>query len=242
MSDELVTAKPLALIFDVFGTLVDWRGSVARDVAKVLGNGVDADAFARAWRAQYQPSMEKIRDGSRGFVNLDDLHLENLSVVLKTFGIGDLGAEDMEWLNCAWHRLDPWPEVPQALDEIRRHALIAPCSNGNTGLMVRLARHAGFPWDTVLGAQPAQGYKPQPQVYLTAVQWLDLEPSRVMMVAAHNEDLSAARDCGLQTGFFPRPDEHGAWEARDLAAESNWTIVADDLFDLAVKLGFAQSP
>lgn len=232
----MVNARPKALIFDVFGTLVDWRGSVAREARSMFGEMLDADAFARAWRARYQPSMENIRNGTRGFVRLDDLHRENLDEILAPFDLTDTEESRLSQLNTAWHRLDPWPDVQEGMAMLRPNFFLAPCSNGNTSLMIRLARHAGLPWDTILGAEPAQDYKPQSKVYLCSADWLGLQPDEVMMVAAHNDDLVAARQAGLQTAFFPRPQEFGNGQTRDLEASRDWDFVATDLVDLAKQL------
>jgi 2-haloacid dehalogenase len=220
-----------ALIFDVFGTCVDWRTSVAREVAAVLP-GVDATAFATAWRAEYDPAMARIREGGRGYVALDALHLENLHRVAARFGVT---APDS--LNAAWERLDPWPDVVAGLTALKRRHIIAPCSNGSIALMTRLARHGGLPWDCILGADIARDYKPKPGVYLAACAALRLDPAAVMMVAAHNDDLFAARAAGLATGFVPRPAEHGPGQTRDLAPEADWDIVAESFPALAAALG-----
>jgi 2-haloacid dehalogenase len=221
---------PQALIFDVFGTCVDWRTSVAREVAATLP-GIDAAAFAEAWRAEYQPAMARVRDGARGYVPLDDLHLENLHLVAARFGV-----DAPEVLNAAWERLDPWPDVVPGLSAMKARRIVAPCSNGSIALMTRLARHADLPWDCILGADIARDYKPKPGVYLAAVRALRLDPAEVMMVAAHNDDLAAARAAGLATGFVARPTEHGPAQTTDLAPESDWDVVAADFRDLAEKL------
>lgn len=218
---------PKALIFDVFGTCVDWRTSVAREVAAVLP-GVDATAFAMAWRAEYDPAMARVRDGNRGYVPLDDLHLENLHRVAAAFGVT---APDS--LNAAWERLDPWPDVVGGLTALKARHIIAPCSNGSIALMTRLARHAGLPWDCILGADLARDYKPKAAVYLACCAALRLRPSEVMMVAAHNADLAAARDAGLGTAFVPRVTEYGPDQKADLGPTADWDIVSDDFNDLA---------
>ena len=225
-------ATPKALIFDVFGTCVDWRSSVAREVARHL-TGVDEVDFATAWRAEYDPAMARIRDGGRGYVALDDLHLENLHRVASAFGTGIPDPED---LNRAWERLDPWPDVVPGLARLKRDRFIAPCSNGSIALMTRLARYADLPWDCILGAEIARDYKPKPGVYLASCAALRLEPDEVMMVAAHNNDLAAARGAGLKTAFVPRPTEHGPDQTTDLTAEADWDIVASDFGDLADRL------
>ncbi len=216
-----------AFIFDVFGTCVDWRNSVARDVAAVLPE-VDTLAFADAWRGEYQPAMERIRSGGRGYVALDDLHLENLHIVLERFGVS---APDS--LNAAWERLDPWPDVVTGLNALRPHGLIAPCSNGSIALMARLARYGGLPWDAIVGAEIAQDYKPKPEVYLASCRALGLSPETITMVAAHNDDLEAASACGLKTAFVPRPTEYGTDQQTDLAPTRDWDYVAQDFEDLA---------
>lgn len=218
-----------AFIFDVFGTCVDWRNSVARVVQKTLPS-VDPYAFADAWRGEYQPAMERIRSGGRGYVPLDDLHLENLHITAQRF---DVTAPNS--LNAAWEQLDPWPDVVPGLTALKSRALIAPCSNGSIALMSRLAKHAGLPWDCILGADIAQDYKPKASVYLHSCAALRLPPDQVMMVAAHNEDLVAARNAGLKTGFVPRLTEHGDTQTTDLSASESWDLIADDFNDLAQK-------
>ncbi|MBJ3761972.1 haloacid dehalogenase type II [Maribius pontilimi] len=218
-----------ALIFDVFGTCVDWRGSVAREVAVAIPS-VDAFAFADAWRAEYQPAMERIRSGGRGYVALDDLHRENLEIVLDRFGVT---CPDPAQLARAWERLAPWPDTVPGLAAMREKRIVAPCSNGSIALMTRLARHAGLPWDCILGAEIARDYKPKPQVYLAACAALRLSPDRVMMVAAHNDDLHAARAAGLRTAFVARPTEHGAGQVTDLEPDAAWDANATDFNALA---------
>lgn len=219
-----------ALIFDVFGTCVDWRSSVAREVAGVLPQ-VDATAFAVAWRAEYDPAMARIREGGRGYVPLDDLHRENLHRVAETFSVT---APDS--LSAAWERLDPWPDVVEGLTQLKQTHIIAPCSNGSIALMTRLAKYAGLPWDCILGAEIARDYKPKPAVYLASCAALRLPPAEVVMVAAHNDDLFAARAAGLATAFVPRPTEHGPAQTTDLGPEAAWDMVANDFLDLARQL------
>ena len=224
--------RPSALIFDVFGTCVDWRSSVARDVRDALPT-VDALAFADAWRNEYQPAMARIRDGGRGYIALDELHRENLDRVSARFGVTPA---DPEALNRTWERLDPWPDVVTGLGQLKQAAIIAPCSNGSIALMTRLARYGGLPWDCILGADVAGDYKPKPAVYLGSCAALRLDPGQVMMVAAHNDDLGAARASGLLTGFVPRPTEHGPDQQTDLAPSQDWDVVASDFEDLARRL------
>ena len=221
-----------ALIFDVFGTCVDWRTSVAREVATAIPT-IDAFAFADAWRGEYQPAMERIRSGNRGYVALDDLHLENLHHVLAKF---ETACAEPKELNRAWEKLDPWPDVCAGLGALKKLALIAPCSNGSIAMMARLAKYGGLPWDCVLGAEIARNYKPNPDVYLASARALRLEPRDVLMVAAHNDDLEAAQNAGFQTAFVPRPTEHGHNQATDLFPSGSWTIVAQDFRELARRI------
>lgn len=213
----LRSAPPLgpirALVFDVFGTLVDWRTCVAREAHAALaahGVVIDGAAFADAWRAQYQPAMEAVRSGRLPFCRLDELHRRNLDRVLIDFGLDDLADAARAELNRAWHRLDAWPDVGPGLARLRQHFLLAPCSNGNISLMVDLARHNGWHWDAILGAEVARDYKPKLEVYRAAAAALDCAPAQMMMVAAHSSDLEAAARAGLRTAFVARPDEHGA--------------------------------
>ena len=211
----------------------DWRNSVARDVAAMMPE-VDALAFATAWRAQYDPAMARIRNGRRGYIALDELHLENLHIVCRDFGVT---CPDPEGLNRAWERLDPWPDVVTGLNAMHSDYILAPCSNGSIALMARLARYANLPWDAIVGAELAQDYKPKPGVYLSSCAALRLPPDQVMMVAAHNNDLFAARAAGLQTCFVPRCTEHGRDQQTDLEAEAEWDIIAQDFNDFGRQLG-----
>ncbi|MEX2518102.1 MAG: haloacid dehalogenase type II [Paracoccaceae bacterium] len=229
-----------AAIFDVFGTVVDWRSGVAAEVAAALAakaEAHDAGAFADAWRGEYQPAMERIRIGARGYVPLDDLHRENLDIVLEARGLSGLVDEaERAALNHAWEKLPPWPDSVAGVAAIRALMPVATCSNGSIALMVALARFAGLDWDAILGAEIAEGYKPEPKVYLRAAAALRLDPAEVLMVAAHNSDLAAARAAGLKTAFIPRPDEKGPGLG-ETRAEAAWDFVADDLTDLARRLG-----
>jgi 2-haloacid dehalogenase len=232
-----------ALLFDVFGTVVDWRSGIAREAAAFLTRygkaGQDAASFADAWRRRYQPAMEEVRSGRRPFVRLDTLHRENLAGVLAEFGIDPtrLPAAELDDLNLAWHRLDPWPDVVAGLARLKARYIIAPLSNGNIVLMLDMARRAGLPWDAVLGAEVAQAYKPMPEAYLRTADVLGMRPAELCMVAAHNTDLAAARACGLRTAFVPRPREHGPGQTTDLRPEQDWDVVAEDFADLARQLG-----
>ncbi len=230
-----------ALIFDVFGTCVDWRSGIAREAAVFAhrtGVNLDPIAFADAWRAKYQPSMEVVRSGRRPFTILDVLHRESLDSLLPHFGLaGKLSEVDIDDLNRAWHRLDPWPDTVAGLTRLKQRFIIAPHSNGNLALMVNMAKRAGLPWDCILGAEIVRHYKPVPQSYRDAVKVLGLAPQNVMMVAAHNGDLRAAQAQGLRTGFVPRPTEHGPEQKTDLAPDGAWDVVARDFNHLAEQLG-----
>ena len=231
-----------ALVFDVFGTIVDWRGGVARGSAAFLARhapGADPSVFADAWRQRYQPAMEEIRSGRRPFVRLDVLHRENLEAVLPEFKINPalVPPSELNALNLAWRRLDPWPDSVPGLTRLKRGFIIAPLSNGNIRLMLDLAKRAGLPWDAILGAEVAQAYKPSPEAYLRTVETLMLKPEQVCLVAAHNSDLAAARRCGLRTAFIARPMEHGPDQTNDVESEEDWDAAAASLEDLAGRLG-----
>ncbi|MEL6793480.1 MAG: haloacid dehalogenase type II [Pseudomonadota bacterium] len=228
-----------AAIFDVFGTVVDWRTGVAAVMADAFfkkGIEHDASAFADAWRAEYDPAMARIREGGRGYVPLDDLHLENLARVLDARHLdGAFDAMERAALNKAWEMLPPWPDSVAGLAAIKAAMPIAPCSNGSIALMTSLARHGGLPWDCILGAEIARDYKPKAEVYLAACAALRLPPEDVVMVAAHNNDLVAARAAGLKTAFIPRPDEKGP-RLGETRAEEDWDWIADDILALASAL------
>ena len=230
-----------ACLFDVFGTVVDWRTSVSRDLAAFARERglapVDWLEFTVEWRKLYQPSMEEVRSGRRPFVILDVLHRESLQKLIERYRIGSLTPADLEHMTRAWHRLDPWPDVLEGLSRLKRRFIVAPCSNGNIALMVNLAKRAGLPWDCVLGAETARAYKPAPEAYLASCRQLGLAPAQVLMVAAHNGDLRAARGQGLATAFVPRPTEHGPGQTTDLAPDADCVdIAARDFVDLEAKL------
>ncbi|HTU53987.1 MAG TPA: haloacid dehalogenase type II [Acetobacteraceae bacterium] len=232
-----------ALVFDVFGTVVDWRSGIAREAAPFLARHGKAEvapgAFADAWRKRYQPAMEQVRSGRRAFTRLDVLHRENLEAILKDFGIDSAAvpAAELDQLNLAWHRLDPWPDVTAGLARLKARYIVAPLSNGNIILMIDIAKRAGLGWDAILGAEVVRAYKPMPEAYLRTVEILAMRPAEVCLVAAHNGDLAAARKCGLTTAFVPRPTEHGPGQATDLRAEQEWDVVAGNFGDLATALG-----
>jgi 2-haloacid dehalogenase len=228
-----------ALFFDVFGTLVDWRTSIARETEKILksrGYALDWSEFADAWRDKYQPAMEEVRSGRVAYCKLDVLHRQNLERVLRKFKVSGLGEDQLRDLNLAWHRLDAWPDVTDGLTRLKRRCLLAPLSNGNISLMVDLARRNGFPWDAILGAEIAHDYKPRARVYLAAADAFDLAPPECMMVAAHSSDLKAAAKLGFATAHIARPNEAGPGlgEPKPTVPVD---IAAKDLGDLATKLG-----
>jgi 2-haloacid dehalogenase len=228
-----------ALFFDVFGTLMDWRNSIAREVERQLaplGYQLDWIAFADAWRNEYQPGMEEVRSGRIPFSKLDVLHRRNLERILPRFGLGELSEGALRELNLAWHRLDAWPDVPAAMARLKRKYKLAPCSNGNIALMVDLARRNNLSWDAILGSEIAGDYKPKPRVYLAACEAFDLPPERCMMVAAHSRDLAAASKCGLRTGHIARIDEYGP-NTGEPAPTVSVDVAGSDLLDLAEKLG-----
>lgn len=232
-----------ALVFDVFGTVVDWRGSVIRELTAFgAGRGLDVDwaKFADDWRKMYQPSMEEVRSGRRPWTILDVLHRESLIALLERNGIPKLTPHEIEQLVTIWHRLDPWPDAVEGLLRLKRKYIIAPCSNGNIGLMVRMAKRAGLPWDVILGAEPARAYKPQPECYLRTAAFLNLEPHEVMLVAAHNDDLEAASKTGLRTGFVLRRHEHGPDQKTNLSASHAWDVITDSFIGVADAMGCAR--
>ena len=229
-----------AVVFDVFGTCVDWRSGVARDVALAAARqrvAIDAEGFADAWRGRYQPSMEQVRSGRRPWTILDVLHRESLDALLPKFGLGMLDEAAREDLNRAWHRLDPWPDVVGGLARLKRRYVIGPMSNGNVALLVAMAKRAGLPWDVILGAETSRAYKPLPGSYLNACAMLGLAPGQVMLAAAHEDDLRAAAAVGLRTGFVARPLEFGAGRKADDGTRGSWDIVARDFGELADRLG-----
>ena len=228
--------------FDVFGTVVDWRGSVARELAPFLrrhGLGdLDPASVADEWRGLYQPSMQPIRRGERGWTRLSVLHRENLETLLRPrLDLGRIPDAELADLTRAWERLDPWPDSVAGLTRLKTRYAIGTISNGNVSLMTWLAKFGGLPWDVIAGAELTKTYKPQPATYIGAAELLGLRVEEAALVAAHNDDLAAARACGLRTCFIPRPTEHGPHQTGDLEAAEDWDVVAEDLVALAERLG-----
>ena len=230
-----------ALVFDVFGTCVDWRSGIAREFesfARAHGiKGVDGATFADAWRAHYQPQMEEVRSGRRSWTILDVLHRESLDRVIADFGLEGVPAATRDEWNLVWHRLDPWPDVIEGLARLKRKFIIAPLSNGNVALLLDMAKRSGLPWDAILGAEVARAYKPLPEAYIRTAEILGLAPAEVMLVAAHNNDLIAAALVGLKCAFVARPREHGPGQTKDLTPERPFDLIAGDFLDLAGKMG-----
>jgi 2-haloacid dehalogenase len=231
-------ASVKALTFDVFGTVVDWRSSIIRECeafAKRHGFSEDCGAFADRWRAMYQPAMEDVRSGKRAWTKLDDLHRESLGKLAVEFGFKNVMADELDELNRAWHRLDPWPDVVPGLTRLKRKYVLATLSNGNVALLVNMAKRGGLPWDAILGAEVTRYYKPQPGCYLGTASMLGLKADECALVAAHNNDLAVAQGLGFKTIFVPR-QEHGPGQTKDQTAEKDWDVVARDFFDLADQL------
>ena len=228
-----------ALVYDVFGTCVDWRNGVARDaerILKPLGYRIDGLEFADAWRALYQPSMEEVRSGRQPFVTLDILHRRMLDQIRPTFGLEKLDNEVANDLNLAWHRLDTWPDTVPGFVRLKRKFILAPCSNGNIALMVDIARRNKIPWDAILGSEIARDFKPKPAVYLMTAAALNLQPNEVMMVAAHSDDLRQAASNGLRTAHVARPGENGPGTGES-APRVPVDFAAKNMEDLATQLG-----
>ncbi len=228
-----------AIVFDVFGTVVDWRGSLIDELSAwgaARGMAADWTGLVDAWRGAYAPSMDRVRHGELPWTNLDALHRATLEDLAPRFGVTGLTDAELDWVNRGWHRLRPWPDAVPGLSRLRERFILSPLSNGNVALLVNLARHGGLPWDLVLCAEVFQHYKPDPEVYLGACRLLALEPAQVMLCAAHNSDLTAAQRLGLRTAFIPRPAEYGPHQARDFDAEGEWDVVATDIGDVATQM------
>lgn len=236
----MAAKQPVAIVFDTFGSVVDWRTSLITDLtAYGASRGITADwpALVDAWRAAYHPSMDRVRHGQQPWTKLDGLHRESLDRLVAEFGIKDLTEDDLVHINLGWHRLKPWPDAVPGLTRLKSRFIIGPLSNGNVSLLLNMAKFAGIPWDMIFGSDLFGHFKPDPETYLGVGKLLDLRPDQVMMAAAHNGDLAAARSCGLLTAFFPRPSEYGPLQKRDYQADQDWDIVATDIQDMASQLG-----
>ena len=229
-----------ALVFDVFGTVVDWRTSLIRRFEQFgRENSLTADwaSLVDDWRAQYQPLMSEVRSGKRPWAFLDDLHRESLEQLLPRYGVSHLDESQKYYLVQGWHYLDPWPDTVAGLTRLKKKFVVATLSNGGLRLLANMARYANLPWDAIFSADIFRHYKPDREVYLGAAELLDAPPQDVMLVAAHNNDLKAARQCGFKTAFVARPSEYGPRQSIDFTAESDWEYVAADLIELASQLG-----
>jgi len=229
-----------ALLFDVFGTVVDWRSSVIAEGQQLNQHkelNIDWAEFVDAWRGLYQPSMDAVRTGKRPWTILDNLHRESLDQLMVKFGLVNWSEEETDHLNRVWHRLRPWPDAVAGLERLNTGFIISTCSNGNVALIVNMAKYSGLPWDMILGAEVTRHYKPQPQAYLESARLLGLAPEQCCMVAAHNSDLVAAASHGLKTAFVARPGEYGPSQTQDLAAEHDYTYVAENFLKLASAMG-----
>ena len=224
------------LAFDIFGTVVDWHGSLVREV-QALYPLVDADAFARAWRAGYQPAMARVMRGEQGWTLIDALHRQILDEILPRFGLAQLDETERAHLNRAWHRLDAWPDSVQGLTQLKQRFTLTTLSNGNIGLLTNMAKRAGLPWDCVLSAEVFRAYKPDPATYGGVAKVFDLAPEQVMLVAAHHDDLAGARACGLRTAYIERPLEFGAAQPKDVSPQPGNDLHAKSLTELAQLLG-----
>jgi 2-haloacid dehalogenase len=228
------TVKVLA--FDIFGTVVDWHGSIAREV-DAMGRGVDGSEFARAWRAGYKPAMARVMSGELGWTLIDDLHRMILDEILPRFGMEDLSEEQRRELNRAWHRLDAWPDSVEGITRLKSRFTVCTLSNGNIGLLTNMAKRAGLPWDCVLSAEVFKAYKPSPATYQGVANVFGLSPAEVMMVAAHHDDLEGARKCGLQTAYIERPNEFGASHPKDVSPRTGNSLHCKSIAELAALLG-----
>jgi 2-haloacid dehalogenase len=229
-----------AILFDTFGSVVDWRGSLIAELSawgKARGIAADWPSLIDDWRGAYGPSMQRVRSGERPWTNLDTLQRESLELLVARHDIAGLTEDDLDHLTAAWHRLKPWPDAVGGLSRLRTRYIVGPLSNGNVALLVNMAKHAGLPWDMVFATELFRHYKPDPETYLGACELLALQPAQVMMAAAHNYDLHAARALGLRTCFFARPTEYGPHQKIDFSAEADWDVVAADIEDVATRLG-----
>lgn len=229
-----------ALTFDTFGTVVDWRSSIIEDfrafgIKKRLD--LDWEALVDEWKTAYRPGMDAVRSGKQPWTTVDRIYRVKLDEILPQYGLGGLSEDERVHLNRVWHRLNPWPDAVAGLTRLKKKYIISPLSNGDVACLTNMAKHGGLPWDVILCAEVFKHYKPDPEVYLGAIAYLGLRPHEVMMVAAHNYDLRAARTHGMKTGFVARPTEYGPGQKTNLKAEEDWDVIARDFGELAAKLG-----
>ncbi|WP_156686216.1 haloacid dehalogenase type II [Mycobacterium sp. Marseille-P9652] len=230
-----------AILFDTFGTVVDWRSGIADAVGQFAHRhriSLRPAEFALDWRSRYQPALHEVRSGRREFTSLDVLHRENLEASLRAVGVApeSLPDDELRALARSWRWLPPWPDSVAGISAMKRHVIVGPLSNGNTGLLVEMAKYAGLPWDVVLGSDVGRAYKPDPRAYHAPARLLGLEPGEVMLVAAHNSDLAAAQSCGLATGFVARPGEYGPGQTDDLGPSGDWDVSGSAVTELADRL------
>ena len=237
MNNNLSQVK--AMTFDVFGTVVDWRSSIAREIKEMgqrKGFVLDWDSFADEWRSGYKPAMDKVRNGELPWTKIDTLHRMILDEMLTRHQISNMSEDEKDYLNRAWHRLDPWPDSVKGLTLLKKDHIISSLSNGNVALLVNMAKYGGLPWYTVLSAEIARHYKPDAEAYLSTGEYLCLPIHHVMMVSAHKNDLESAKSNGMMTGYVPRPKEHGINTVTDYGYEDYIDIIADDFIDLSRKM------
>lgn len=229
-----------ALVFDVFGTVVDWRSSIIRELetfGRAKGIAADWTALADDWRAGYMPSMNRVRTGELPWATIDELHRITLDALLIKHGVAGLSEAERDHLNRAWHRLSPWPDSVEGLTRLKRRYVIGTLSNGNVALLLNMAKHSGLPWDMIFSAELVRHYKPDPETYRSVPALLRVPPDEVMLVAAHNGDLVAAAREGLRTGFVARPTEYGPHQTRDFKAEHPYDVIARDFLELSERMG-----
>lgn len=234
--------EPKALLFDTFGTVVDWRGSVARMIDRAVAakglDPIDGDAFARSWRAGYRPGMAPVIAGTRPWTPIDVIHRERLDVILVEFGLDEhFNEAERSDMTLMWHRLDPWPDSVPGLRRLGQRFLIGPLSNGSTILLASMAKRAAIPWDLIMSSDITRAYKRHPDAYLNACAGLGLETGQVMMCAAHNDDLEAAQSHGMRTAYINRPYEYGPDQKVDFEATGDWDIITDHIGGIADALG-----
>lgn len=228
-----------ALVFDVFGTVVDWRTSIIHEGVKFNQDyniNINWEEFADIWRETYRPNLDKVINKQTPWMNLDTLHKIALEDLLKKFGVNNLTDNEKEHINKIWHRLEPWKDSVEGLNLLKKNFILATMSNGNMSLLVDMAKHSNLSWDCILSGELVQSYKPDKKVYGLASLYLGLPPGKIIMVAAHKSDLLAAQRCGLKTAFVSRPFEFGKNHHVDINSDKSFNFVANDFIDLAAQL------